>query len=85
MFIRSRENGNPPFFICKSRKKKISLNVFFNLKQHMSLKDSNEENFEDKEMQMDQEEEDIVLSDSSQHSNPKIITRLAEEIGRAHV
>lgn len=45
----------------------------------MSLKDSNEENFEDKDKQMNQEEEDIVFSGSSQHSNPKITTRLAED------
>ena len=45
----------------------------------MSLKDSNEEDFEDKDMQMNPEEDDILLSDSSQHSNPRIITRLAED------
>ena len=45
----------------------------------MSLKDSNEEDLEDKDMQMNPEEEDIVLSGSSRHSNPRIITRLAED------
>ncbi len=48
----------------------------------MSLKESNEENFEEKDTQMNQkakEDEDVVLSGSSQSSNPKITTRLAED------
>lgn len=46
----------------------------------MSSKDHNEEEFEEKDMQLNPvEEEDIVLTGSSQHSNPKIITRLSED------
>ena len=44
------------------------------------VKDHNEEEFEEKDMQLNPvEEEDIVLTGSSQHSNPKIITRLSED------
>ncbi|MDO5522940.1 MAG: DNA gyrase/topoisomerase IV subunit A, partial [Bacteroidia bacterium] len=45
----------------------------------MSLKDNNEENFEDKDAPMNQEEEETALSGSSQHAKPKITTRLAED------